>query len=364
MRRIKKILFAVLAGIIPMAALSQFNESREFAREFKALPETQVEITNKYGNVEINTWEKDSVVFKIKINVEERKLSKLEKTMQGIDFDFTSSSHFIIARTIVNKTSSFLEKELLKFKESLLRSDSNVEIDYTVWVPVSSSLKIENKFGNIIIGEFAGSCDITLSNGNLKAHEFKGKTKINLNFADASINSINTAQLITNFSEVDIKAAETLRIESKSSTFEIMEINELNVNSRRDKYRIRLASLIDAEGSFTHFRISELEDRINIRSDYGDLDIETINPEFSIIFIESKSTDINLYFNLQSTFSFEITGSKTEMDFCREIEIEDEIVLDEKDKKIKYKGKFGEEEPPAEKLYINTTSGRVNILTD
>ena len=116
MKILIKILVPLIAGIIPFSGYSQFNESREFTKRFKIVQETRIEISNKYGNVEINTWDKDSVVFKVKINVEEKKLSKLEKTMEGIDFDFTNSPHFLIARTIVNKTSSALEKELLKFK--------------------------------------------------------------------------------------------------------------------------------------------------------------------------------------------------------------------------------------------------------
>lgn len=364
MKRIKQILFPLFVGIIPLSGFSQFNESKEITKRFQVVPETQIEISNKYGNVEINTWEKDSVVFLIKIKVEEKKLAKLEKTMEGIDFDFTSSSHFLIARTIVNKTSSTLEKELLKFKESLLQTDGNVEINYTVWLPKKCDLKLDNKYGNIFMSEFLGNCDITLSNGNLKAHDFEGKTQINLNFADATINKLNNAQLITNYSEVEIKAAKKLLIDSKQSTYDIIEATELNISTRRDKYRIRLADMVDVRGSFSNFSINELQDRINFRSDYGDLEIEKINPEFSNIFIETQSSDINLYFNQESGFKFQITETKTEMDFCREMDVKEKTVLDEKDKKTKITGNFGSKQAQTEKLFINTTLGKINTFSN
>ncbi|NQU87301.1 MAG: hypothetical protein HQ541_16225 [Mariniphaga sp.] len=364
MKKIKIILFVLTLGIIPFTVLSQFNETREFTREFKILPETRVEISNKYGNLVINTWDKDSVVINVKINVEEKKLAKLEKTMKGIDFEFTDSSHFLIVKTIVNKTKSALQKEIQKFKESLLQDNGSVEIDYTVWLPENCELILDNKYGNIFMSDFSGNCEITLSNGNLKAHDLLGTTTINLNFADAIINALNSAQLNTNYSDVEVETSNQLNIESKQSAFELFKTSELDISSRRDKFRIREADKVNAKGNFTSFRIAELNDRANIQADYGNINIEKINPEFSLIFIESKSTDINLYFEPESNFGFELTKTKTDIDFCREIEIADEATLDEKDQKIKISGKYGSNQPKTDKLFINATLGSVNIFSN
>ncbi|MBN1819461.1 MAG: hypothetical protein JXR31_16055 [Prolixibacteraceae bacterium] len=363
MKKTKIILLVFVICLIPFAGHTQFNETREYNREFKVMPETRIEITNKYGNLVVNTWEKDSVIFNIKVNVEEKKLSKLEKTMEGIDFEFIESSHFLIAKTIVNKSSSALEKELLKFKESLLNDEGNVEIDYTIWMPENCDLILDNKYGNIFMSDFTGNCEITLSNGNLKAHNLLGITNINLNFADATINKLTTSRLKTNYSEVEIDTSEKLKIDSKQSNFEFFNTSELDIISRRDKFRIRKAGIVEAEGSFTGFRISELKTKANIRADYGDINIEYINPDFDLIFIESKSTDINLYFEPESNFGFELTKTKIDIDMCREIEITDEVILDEKNQKIKVSGKFGEKQPETDKLFINSTLGSVNIYS-
>jgi hypothetical protein len=364
MKTIYKILTAFVIGTIPLAAFPQFNQSREITKRYRILPDTRVEITNKYGNILINNWDKDSVVFNIKINVEEKKSSKLEKTMDGIDFDFTNSPHFLVARTIVNKTSSAFGKELLKFKESLLQDEGNVEIDYTVWLPESCGLSLEDKFGNIFINSISGNCDITLSNGNLKAYEFRGKTTLNLNFADAVITKMDTGNLNISYSDLDIKSANKLVIDSKQSNYDLAEATELHIQSRGDKFRIRKADLVDAQGSFTNFRISALTDRINLRCDYGDLDINSINPEFSQVFVESKSTDINLYFKRESNFNFDITKTKTNTDFCKEAVVRETKVLDEKTQKTRLTGEFGKKHADADKLFINATSGSINIFAN
>jgi len=361
MKRIKKhIILFLFFALTPVLLLAQFTETREINKRFKIDPDTRVEITNKYGKVELNTWDKDSAVFNISIRVEDKKLSKLEKSLNDIDFEITDSQHFLIFRTKIGENQSQLEKEFQKFKETLLQADGKIEINYIVWLPKNNTLKVENKFGDIFIGDYLGEVDITLSNGNLKAHDFSGKTNLFLSFADATINEINSGRLDCNYSEIYIKKAGSLRLTSKSSDFEVNEITQLDTDSRRDKFRIRSAELVEAKGSFTNFRISKLTDRITLRAEYGDIEIEKIATDFSNIYIESKSTDIDLYFDEKSSFKFEINNTKAETSFGREMKVENEETLDEKEKKVRLTGNFGEQSDNV-KLLINATSGEINI---
>ena len=359
----KPLLIMIFLGcIFSFAASAQYTETKEIKKQFAVTPETRIEISNKYGTVELNTWEKDSVVVEIKIEVEERKRSKLERSMNKIDFDFTNNQHFLIIRSLVDKNMSTLEKEFLKFKETILQSGGNMKIDYSVWLPENNELRVENQFGDIFIGDYKGNVEIDLSNGNLKSHDFEGRLKLILHFADATINQINSGRLESNYSDVYIKNAGFLRIDSKSSDFEILEIDELDADSRRDKFRIRLVDVIEAQGSFSNFRLNELTDRLMLRTEYGDIDIEKTAPDFSNIFIESKSTDINLYVSPEASFGFEITHADAEIDFCSEMQILNEEELDPDQAQKKVQGKFGNNPADDPKLFINATSGEVNVF--
>jgi len=362
MNRLKII---ILGGLIilmlPVFVVAQFTETKQISKRFKISPETRVEISNKYGKIKINTWEKDSIVFDIKIKVEDKKLSKLEKAIDDVDFDFINSNHFLIVRTKVGENRSGFEKEIANFKESVFQSDGKIEIDYTVWMPKTNQLKVENKFGDVYIDDYSGEIDINLSNGNLKSHDFEGKANLKLSFADATINQMKNGKLDCNYSEVFIKKASNLQITSKSSEFEIIEIKDLNTDSRRDKFRIQMIDMLDARGSFSNYRITEFKNNLNLKTEYGDLDIEKISPDFKTILIESKSTDINLSFNEKSEFGFDITHIKSETNFCRDITVKKEEVLDEKEKKIQLTGNFGNNVKTT-KLFINATGGGINIL--
>ena len=129
----------MMGWLMPEWASAQFTETKEITKEFKVTPETRIELANKYGKIDIKTWEKDSVVIEIKIRIEEKKLSKLEEAIKGIEFDITDSQHFLIVKTDVERNKSSIGKEIKKFKETLLKSDGNVQVDYTVWMPGNQS---------------------------------------------------------------------------------------------------------------------------------------------------------------------------------------------------------------------------------
>lgn len=365
MRKLRRIgCFVIMCWLTPLVGLAQFTETKEMTKEFKITPETRVELSNKYGKIDIKTWEKDSVVIEIKIRIEEKKLSKLEEAIKSIDFDITNSQHFLIVKTDVERNKSSIGKEIKKFKETLLKSDGNIQVDYTVWMPSANQLRVENKFGDVYIGDYMGEVEINLSNGNLKAHDLEGNVDLILNFADVTINKVENARLDCNYSDVYIKEAGSIRSNSKSSEFEFQTLRDLNADSRRDKFRIREAEMLEARSSFSNFRITALKDRLKIRADYGNIEIEETVSDFSDVTLDTKSTDVYVYFESDSKFNFDITHIKAEVDYCREMEIVDEESTGENDKQIRQTGYFGASSDISVKLHINANSGSINIRSN
>lgn len=349
--------FFVLAGL---AANAQFTETREFVKRFRIQPETRIDITNKYGKIELNTWKKDSVVIRFRMEINEKKPIKLEKTLDNLDFDISNSQHYLIVKTQIDKNRSQIESELLKFKETMLQTNGSIRIDLEVWLPDNRELRLENKFGDIILGDYAGETQIILSNGKLKVGDLPKRASLNLNFTDAILNNLPNARIISNYSDIQLKNSGTVRFESKSSTIEIMNSEDLSIDSRRDKFRIRIAGKLDASGNFSQFRISELKSRANMRMSYGSLEMEKIQTDFTSIYIESRSTDVNLYFNPEAKFNFQITETKTDLALGRELKVENKDVLDSKVNKIRHTGYFGKA-MKEDQLIINAVGGELNV---
>jgi len=356
------LLISGLFFMVSLIANAQFTETREFVKRFKIQPETRIDITNKYGKIELNTWKKDSVVIRFKMEINEKKPIKLEKTLENLDFDISNSQHYLIVKTQIDKNRNQIESEFLKFKETILQTNGSIRIDMEVWLPDDHELRMENKFGDIIMGDYLGETQIVLSNGKLKTGDLPKRATINLNFADAVINNLPNASIISNYSDIQLKNSGIVRFESKSSTIEIMNSEDLSIDSRRDKFRIRMANNLDATGNFSQFRITELKDKASMRLSYGSLEMEKILNEFSSIYVEGRSTDVNLYFNPEAKFNYEITETKTDLKLGRELKEENKEVLDSKENKIRHSGYFGKKMKDSQ-LIINAVGGETNVLS-
>ncbi len=344
-----------------MTVFAQFSETREFVKRFKIQPETRIDLTNKYGKIELNTWKKDSVVIRFKMEINEKKPIKPEQKLDNLNFDISNSQHYLIVKTQVDKNRSQIESELLKFKETILQTGGSIKIDLDVWLPDDHELRLENKFGDIIMDDYHGETQIILSNGKLRSGELTKHAQLNLSFADATLENLPTARITSNYSDIELRNSGAVQFESKSSTIEILNSDELNIDSRRDKFRIRIANKLNATGNFSQFRVSELKDKANVKLNYGGLEMEKIDDTFNNIYLEARSADINLYFSPEAKFNYEITETKTDLKLGRELKEEEHEVLDSKENKIRHSGYFGKKMKD-DQLIINAVGGETNVL--
>lgn len=339
---------------------AQFSETREFVKRFKVGPDTKFEITNKYGRIELNKWEKDSVVIRFRMEINEKKKDRLEKTLNNLDFDITNTGPYLIVKTQVDKNQSQLESEFNRFKETILQTSGSVRIDLKIWLPDHHNLRLENKFGDIVMDDYKGETQVILSNGKLICGELAAGSSVDLNFADATIDKLTDARITSNYSDIQLQNAGTLRFESKSSTIEITESHNLRIESRRDKFRLRNVNQMDATGSFSQFRVEDLKAKATLHLSYGSFSAEKVAPSFSIIYIDARMADLNLYFSPEAKFNYQITESKTNLNLGRIMKDENKETLDPKENKIRHVGYFGKK-MKEDQLIINAVGGETNI---
>ncbi|HPR31354.1 MAG TPA: hypothetical protein PLK12_04625, partial [Prolixibacteraceae bacterium] len=86
----------VLILLAGFSAHSQVSDTRQLSKGFRINKSSVVDINNKYGDVSIETWEKDSVWVEIFVQVSEKNREKLRKKMNEISFELTQSGHYIV----------------------------------------------------------------------------------------------------------------------------------------------------------------------------------------------------------------------------------------------------------------------------
>ena len=308
--RFKLVVFiSIYSFLIPAFASPQvYERNRHESKAWKVSKETSLEIYNKYGNIHLFTWDKDSVRVNIDLQIKAGKESKVDKIYEYIDFEFSDNKYYVIARTRLNQQSEFWA-EVSDLANTFFSSGTKVQIDYSVYIPQSINIKIENKFGNIYTTDHFGKMSVILSNGDFKANDLKGSTDMNVSFGNAAINSIESGKLNLNYSELVLGNAANLTIDSKSSTLNIEKAGMLNINSKRDKYNINQLSVLSGKTSFSYLTIKSFGSDLTLNTDYGEVNLEGISPEFKLIDLTSSYTDIVLKIPAKSSYAVDISHS-------------------------------------------------------
>ena len=337
------------------------EKSRSVVEAFKLEADTEVEIVNKYGNIHLIPWEKDSVKFEIELVVRGSKQSKVDKSFDYVEFDFKTSKYYVIAQTLFAGKSSFWS-DVSDLTGEIFNSSTKTKIDYTVYIPAGVKLKIMNKYGNIYTTDHTGEVEIDLSNGDLKAHKFSGKTKITSEFGNVNLKEIDDGTLNISYGEMKIENAGRAVIESKSSKFYMDEVQDLELNSRRDKFYLDKVGSLSGLTNFTTIEIDELTDKFNLTAKYGDVDVKSFSDEVVSFKMKANDADLTLHFidNKYYKIDAKVNG-QTEVMYSSDIKNISSRDLNDDEKLIEVKCLIGTDKSMTVPINLDVRAGSVSL---
>jgi len=294
------ILFAVAVSA------QQPEYTRRISRSFPAKKSITVDISNKYGRIQVLNWNQDSVKIDIDLRIRTKDKQKLSKLKDGIDFEFIEGQSFIKAETKFGENSTDLFKDLVDIAGTYLSSSNSVTINYTVFIPLNTSLKIENKFGDVYMDECQGNLDLQLSYGDLKADILNGQSVIRLTSGDGDVGYIKKGELFLSYGNIHIREAGNLTAQTRSSNVTLEKVSSISVDSRRDKLFLNEVNTISGECYFTEMNLGIITGSINLSGRYGGIKTEQIKRTFTSINVASVLTDLSLGFEKPLSFRFEM----------------------------------------------------------
>ena len=357
MKKALKYSLFLLCLNITCVTFAQIVNKREKLACYAVSRGTVLEVENKYGNIHLSNWDKDSVDIKMQMVVTAKNKDKLQKTLNDIHFDFRKSNGFITLKTTVDiGTFGQLTEELFK-------SNEDVEVNYYIKAPDYLSIKLENKFGNIYLEKVTGKADITLSHGDLKAKEIQGRLKLNFSFGDADINSLTTAYLDLSYAEVNIKEVSFVDIKSKSSDILIRKADKAVLDSRRGDIEFTEVGILSGKTTFADVEIGILKTELNLEMQYGDILIEKPSRNFSLINLNLKFSDVDLYFSNDVAFDFDMSHRKVDFSYSKNKAALETKSIDNSSKKDFFNtyGKFGGVITSKSRVRINAENGDIKI---
>lgn len=311
-----------------MAGGDKWTQRSKTIEETVAISNTAtVEITNKYGRIQIDTWDKDSLSIEVNITAQARNFDKVNRIMDRINIDMnTASEDFMIFRTEIG--SSKRSNRFLSFFQDLwegtsdltnsLLNTQNVTVDYKVYLPEAVKLTLENKFGDVLLPIVKGALRTDIEHGDLRANEIWDARDITAKYGKLDIKRIEQGNLTLSFVDGVIESADNLQIESRSSNLNVEEVVSIEVDTRYDEFYIGSAESVNGSQVSTDLRVRNLGESIDISSKYGSVDVSHIDSDVTHINLFGNYTDYSLGFHPTSSYDFNISMKENDKLFLPE----------------------------------------------
>ena len=304
----KTLLLIFLLPAIVIANHDKFNgkytKEKTVKKEYTVNSDAMLEIDNSYGNVDIISWNENRTVIEVHIKTNSDDEEKAQKKLDEITIEFYGSSSRVSAKTIFKNN---------KGSWSLWGKNNSVsmEINYTIKIPVTNSVNLENDYGAISLDKLEGNAKINCDYGQLRIGELWGENN-SLNFdytSKSTIAFMKSGKIDADYSGFTLEKGEKLELNADYTNSEIQDIGDIDYNCDYGKVVIGKANKVVGIGDYVTHRIGTITGFLNLETDYGGIKVDKIEASAKNVTIEANYTGVKLGFAGDYNFNFDINLS-------------------------------------------------------
>jgi hypothetical protein len=302
-----------------LQAIGGEEYTKTIKKEFGITTNGVVNITNKYGKVEIETWDRDRVKVEVRITVVASSEKNAQEVFDRIRIDFANRSDYIKAQTeIASKKSSWWSWAT--------GSDSDFYIDYRIKVPKSINLELSNKYGDVIIPNMDGWAKLELKHGNFDIKKMSDDIQVDVQHGngilesgkDVKINGVHSnltikqadkMELTTKHTNVAIKEAGEISCSSKYDNYAIGRVSDFSNNGKYDNIDIESAGQVDINTKYSHLRLMAISQKLDLNMEYGDAIVKQLARGFENVNLDGRHTEFQLGIEPGAAFRFDASAS-------------------------------------------------------
>lgn len=295
----------LLALLVPAAqVLAAAEYTKTIKKEFDITNDGTTSISNKYGKVDIKTWDRNRVKIDVTIIVKAASESSAQEVFDRISIDFSNGNNYVKAATEIEPQ----KKSIWSWGSS---SKSDYRINYEVFLPAGNSLELDHKYGDAYVAALRGKGNLDIKYGNLKAEGFGRDADINLGYSNGVVETVgalkadvsygklicNEAQdvsLMTKYSKIILENAGEVRCESKYDSYELGNIRSFNNIGKYDNIRIGKVDEVVIGARYTELSLNELTRRLDLEMQYGGASIDRLARGFNSVNIDGSYTSFKI----------------------------------------------------------------------
>jgi len=291
----------ILFILIPLLGFSNddnyISKQKSIKKTYIVNSNAGIDITNKYGNITVSTWDEDKIDLDITIKVTGGNENWVNEKLNSIDVDITALKSLVTAVTNIG-SSSFKSKG----------SSNSFEINYVIKIPKNGSVKLENRYGNITTLNLESTTDISCKYGKINLGRLNGSNNtIHIEYCQSSvIDYIKNSNIEARYSNLKINESGNINLDANYSDLIVGESQNIKYDCNYGTIKFQKVNSFSGSGNYLTIQVSELSSNLTSDITYSKLSVGTINDKAGNVNINSSYSDISLGYTLNYAFDFDI----------------------------------------------------------
>ena len=304
-----KILLLFLVFGYSTQPLSAKEFKRDTTLQFDIAKNGVVNLSNKYGKIDVQTWSSNQVKIEVIITVNARNEKDAKDVFETIDVQFSQQEDYVKAITVINGKKYHLD----------------YTIDFEVFMPRNCNLELQNHYGNSKVAGLGGGATANVKYGNIRFKtvgkdldidlkygnctvDKAANTKIKLEHGFIDLKEAKDVNLITRYSKVNLDKAHDIICDTRNDTYKVGVVNVFNNFGRYDNLDIQEVQHLVVESEYSELLVGRLVQDANVDMKYGGVTLDDVSVNFREIILDGSETDFKIKVGEGATYRLEVTG--------------------------------------------------------
>ncbi|MBH8568455.1 hypothetical protein KB206_06160 [Microvirga sp. STS02] len=290
------------------SASLQVEQRRHLVRSY-VVPKTgrPFSLDTRYGRVQINTWNKKEIKVDAELVARSESDAGARQILDALGvqwLDYDAKTGGVAVST--------------QFGPALRgrAGGCRYEVNYTVWLPRTTALKIYNNFGEVTLAnDVSGSTELAVEYGTLRTARLEGpRNLIRIGNGDCRIPFASRASIDASYAQLRLDTGTTVDLRNNYSDVDIGTVQDLTVHSKYGDVALGTVRNLRGSSGYSRFTIEKLDEALDMALRYcPDFVVRDMGANFRQVNLDGGFSTIRLGFAETPAFRFDVSTEQGQL---------------------------------------------------
>ena len=284
-------------------------EQRRFLSRSYAVPKAgrAFSLDTRYGRVQINTWNKKEIKVDAELVARSETDAGARQVLDDLGvqwLDYDAKTGGVAVNT--------------QFGPALRgrAGGCRYEVNYTVWLPRTTALRVHNSFGNVTLtGDVSGPTELVVEYGALRTDRLNGpRNFVRIGNGECRLAYAGHASIEASYARLRLDEGTTVDLRNNYSDIDIGTVQDLTIHSKYGDVALGTVRNLRGSSGYSRFTIDRLDEGLDMALRYcPDFVVRDMGANFRQINLDGGFSTIRLGFAETPGFRFDVSTEQGQL---------------------------------------------------